>query len=261
MEYLDFTGYVRRRKKAALLGVAYEPATGGEDVSMYVSDNSGAKWKSENVDAGNKGSLYDFYGHSNVDLNSDGSRAIVARVGGVYTGIERPSVNLTDAEGGKTITITTPDGTTITCSSAVKESAQAEQDSSYSYPLGLVNFCFDTESEDNEVSLTFVTDLKPNEVKARKYNSTNQTYFDIPNATITQTTYQNQPALALTYTITDNGQLDLDPVTGSVKDPVGLAVVGELANTGQSQAALVLLVALLTAPTLALIIQRRRSFE
>lgn len=62
------------------------------------------------------------------------------------------------------------------------------------------------------------------QVTARKYNSTNNAYFDIPNATVIETAYQNQHALKLTYTITDNGMLDLNPITGKVTDPVGLAV-------------------------------------
>ncbi|MCA9348221.1 LPXTG cell wall anchor domain-containing protein, partial [Candidatus Saccharibacteria bacterium] len=103
-------------------------------------------------------------------------------------------------------------------------------------PLGLVEFCFDTGSTDNTVSLTFVTDLEPSQVKARKYNSTNNTYFDIQDATITKTTHQGQPALVLSYTITDNGILDLDTTLGSIKDPVGLAITNDLAsqlaNTG-----------------------------
>ncbi len=164
-------------------------------------------------------------------------------------------------ETNQPISLQTPSGTTITCSFASKESTAAKQDESYQYPLGLVNFCFDTENENNEVSLTFVTDLKPSEVKARKYNSTNQTYFDIPDSTITETTYEGQHALGVSYAITDNGLLDLDPMAGKIVDPVGLAVVPDhlatenessvsfvnptlsetLAQTGQSQEMLYLL--------------------
>ncbi len=145
---------------------------------------------------------------------------------------------LANATNGASVSLTTPSGTELTCSSPLQESSQSAQDAQYSYPLGLVDFCFTTENADNQISLTFVTQLKPDEVKARKYNSTTNTYFDIQGATITQTTYQGQPALQLTYTITDNGMLDLDPVTGQIKDPVGLAVregSSALARTGQSR--------------------------
>lgn len=146
-------------------------------------------------------------------------------------------VTLSNAESGGLVTLQTPENTGITCSSSIKETAVTAQDAAYKYSLGLVEFCFDTEQEDNEVSLIFTTDLKPGQVVARKYNSVNQTFFDIEGASITETTHDGQPALQITYTITDNGQLDLDPTVGTIKDPVGLAIrddAGSLAASGQS---------------------------
>lgn len=143
------------------------------------------------------------------------------------------------------IHIATPTGTKITCSNVLTEPSQPTQDPTHTYPLGLVDFCFDTTEQNNTVTLTFVTNLKPNEVIARKYNTTTNTYFTIEDATITQATYNSQPALRLTYTIADNGILDLDPETGKVRDPVGLAVAegsggGELASTGVNQGLILL---------------------
>lgn len=123
------------------------------------------------------------------------------------------------------IELETPYGTTITCTDSVTEASLAAQDSSYEYPIGLVDFCFDTQETDNQVTLTFVTDLTPSQVTARKFNSNTNAYSTIPGATITQTTYNGDPALQLTYTITDNGPLDLDPTTGQIQDPVGLGTV------------------------------------
>ncbi len=135
------------------------------------------------------------------------------------------------------ISITTPEGTTLTCSSAGKEDASSP-DSGYTYPAGLVNFCFDSTQTNNTVTLTFVTNLKPSQVVARKYNPNTKTYANIEGATITETTYQGLHALAVTYTIVDNGPLDLDPASNKIVDPVGLALSDEsynqLANTGQS---------------------------
>lgn len=170
------------------------------------------------------------------------------------------SATLQNPQTNQPILLQTPEGTSLTCSSTLKESSNTTQDNSYNYPLGLVNFCFDTENQNNEVSLTFVTSLKSNQVTPRKYNSTSQTYFDIPGAQVTETTYQDQPALKLTYTITDNGQLDLDPVTGQIKDPVGLAVAadGSLASTGTNTAPLITLAALLVLGS-GLYLKRRHS--
>ncbi len=159
------------------------------------------------------------------------------------------SASLSNAGNNKAILLTTPGSTDITCSSTSKEADQTKQDNSFSYPLGLVEFCFDGASINNQVRLTFVTDLLPSQVIARKYNPSNGSYFNIDGASITETTHLGQHALLLTYTITDNGNLDLDPATGSIKDPVGLAQAepssGALSNTGQNNIALATLGAIL----------------
>ena len=112
------------------------------------------------------------------------------------------------------------------------------QDNDHQYPLGLVNFNFTTNQTDNQVTLTFITDLKPNQVKPRKYNPNTKAYTDIKDYTLTESTVDGKHALVLTYTITDNGDLDLDKTTGVISDPVGLAMTndtyGKLANTGQN---------------------------
>ncbi len=135
------------------------------------------------------------------------------------------------------VTLTTPDGTNITCADTSAYSSLGTQDTGKTYPLGLVNFCMTVPSgSTNLITLTFITDLTPSLVTARKYNSTTHTYADVPGATITETTVSGQHALVLTYNITDNGPLDLNPALGAVTDPVGLATVvsspGSLAPTG-----------------------------
>ena len=141
----------------------------------------------------------------------------------------------------KPVSLITPTGTTINSSSTVPESSLVVQDNNNQYPLGLVNFSFTTNQSSNQVVLNFETDLKPNQVIARKYNSNTNTYNNLPtsaNPTITETTIDGKHHLTLTYNIIDNGELDLDPTTGIVKDPVGLAVSNstydQLANTGES---------------------------
>lgn len=209
--------------------------------SIYTSTDSGATW-TERTSAGSR-----YW--SSITSSSDGTKLAAVVYGDhIYTSYieqapQEPSSHtiLPNSEDSKSILLESPEDTTLTCSSALKESTNTKQDTNYSYPLGLVDFCFDTTTQSNQVSLTFVTDLKSNQVVARKYNSTNSTYFDIPNATITETTLDGKHALKLTYNIEDNGILDLDPATGSIKDPVGLAVLAsedDLASTGQSIATL-----------------------
>ncbi len=153
---------------------------------------------------------------SGVDI---GAYEFMASQGGSNT------ATLPNSEDAQNIQITTPAGTSISCSNSLKESEQTKQDGDYTYPLGLVEFCFSGASSSNQVTTTFVTDLTPTQVKARKHNSTTGTYFDIPGASITETTLGGRHALTVTYTITDNGELDLDPDVGEIKDPVGIAVL------------------------------------
>src|SRR5581483_4338314 len=133
--------------------------------------------------------------------------------------------------GSQPVAIATPAGTNITNATTT---APTSADSGYTYPLGLLNFTFTTDTLTNQVSLNFQTNLTPSQVVARKYNPTTHTYSTIPGAVITQTTLSGQPALNVSYSITDGGPLDEDGmVNGVIVDPVGLA---ETTNTSGSTA-------------------------
>lgn len=172
-----------------------------------------------------------------IDLNADGSGFIGSGGEEVYTTAIDSSedatvVDFSNAENSKTVVLTLPSGTTVTCQSAVKESGLSAQDAGYQYPVGLVDFCFTTEDESNEISLLFVTDLKPDQVVARKYNPDTQQYATVSGVSIVETTYNSQHALLVTYTIVDNGPLDLDADDGEIADPVGLGTVLGVPSTG-----------------------------
>ena len=134
------------------------------------------------------------------------------------------SAQLSSAVTGKDIAIATATGTDLTCSNSTTEANLAQQDSAFTYPIGLVRFCFTTNATSNQVTTTFVTSLSPSQVQARYYNSSTGLYGAVSGATITPTSLNGQAALQLTYTITDNGPLDVDPTVGAIDDPVGLAM-------------------------------------
>lgn len=94
----------------------------------------------------------------------------------------------------------------------------------YSYPLGLANF--KVKVQDGAIlptELTFVTNLKPSQVTAMKYQK--GSYSPVPGAVITQTEIDDKPALKVSYTLIDGGELDEDgQVNGEIIDPIGLAV-------------------------------------
>lgn len=148
---------------------------------------------------------------------------------------DTPSVhNLVNTENAAPVQLETPAGTTLTESKTVAVDASAK-DTGYAYPLGLVDFSFDTTELENTVSLVFVTDLTPAQVQVRKFNPTNKEYTEVKGAVVTETSLEGKHALRVTYTITDNGDLDLNPATGKITDPVGLATLPAVPNTGLQQ--------------------------
>ncbi len=138
------------------------------------------------------------------------------------------------------VTLSVPNSTDITCANSVSASSLSSQDSNYSYPLGVVNFCFSVSNgSTNQVSLTFVTDLTPSQVTPRKYNSTTHGYSTIPSYTLTETSASGHHALQLTYSITDGGSLDQDGVAnGTIVDPIGLATANASTSSGTSSSTL-----------------------
>ncbi len=182
------------------------------------------------------------------------------------------TATLSSTESGANIALESTAFTTFSCSTSVTEDSLTTSDTTQDYPLGLVDFCLDVvPGSTNTVSLTFETDLTADQVIARKYNPTTQTYTDVPGATITATTLDGNPALILTYDITDGGDLDDDGLAnGTILDPVGLAIdaaattsntsdADTLADTGSKLVnAYVLIAALVSLALVVFVIHKRR---
>lgn len=250
-----------------------------DNSTMYVSKDGGSNWTAENPGFADN----DSNNWRSVDFNDTGSRAVVASTSLAYIGYdesvdsedpddeggsETPTTtkqNFTNAETGKAIELTLPSGTTVTCHSPAKESGLTAQDGAYSYPLGLVDFCFSGADSSNEIGLVFVTDLKPNQVAVRKFNPTTKQYATISGATVTETTYGGQHALRVSYVVTDNGPLDTNPNVGEVADPVGLAVLDAGApDTGasyQSKLPFIAAIAAGTAMTATIFVTQRSKLN
>jgi streptogramin lyase len=184
------------------------------------------------------------------------------------------TASLTSSVSGTDIELESTAFTTFSCSTSVTEDSLSTSDTSQDYPLGLVDFCLDVvPGSTNTVSITFETDLSASEATARKYNPTTQTYTDIQDALITETTLNSNPALILTYDITDGGDLDDDnTANGTILDPVGLAIAAEttttntsdtdteaLAETGENMVALQVGAALIIVIAVASWVERRKT--
>jgi hypothetical protein len=179
------------------------------------------------------------------DLAND-NRATVAEYG-------RRSLDLNNIVTSNLINVSGR-GVNIVDGQAIAKGDLAENEA-YDYPMGLVDFNYETFAANNPIEVTFVTELGAGDVVAHKYNPDTEEYSEIPGAVITETTLNGEPALKVTYTIADNGPVDTDPTPGMVADPVGLALPASsddtsgpadpanstgsgdsLANTGQNTA-------------------------
>ena len=151
-----------------------------------------------------------------------------------------PLITLSSAENSTPITLSQTGCTNVTNSSATKESNLTTADPAYSYPVGLIAFTMNgcTNGGTATITATFTGSFDPSSTTIRKYNTSNNTYTTLTqsnsNLSLSTTTLNNQPALQVTYTITDGGALDQDnTVNGTIVDPVGLAAASVgVPNTG-----------------------------
>jgi hypothetical protein len=125
----------------------------------------------------------------------------------------------------------------INAVSVQAESSNATSDTSYDYPVGLMNFktvCGGV--------VGFTTPVKQyyfgiqEDYILRKYNPNNKTYFNIDGATIQKTSLGGLPVTIASFSVTDGGVLDMDlAANATIIDPAGLAMSlngGTLAETG-----------------------------
>lgn len=115
---------------------------------------------------------------------------------------------------------------------AVRQEAQFNaQDPGFDYGSTFVRFAASDCSSSTTVKLVYYG-LSGN-FTLRKHNPNTNAYFNIPGASISTQTINGQLALIATYVIQDNGDLDLNPATGEILDPVGLGTVATgVPNTG-----------------------------
>ncbi|HJP81318.1 MAG TPA: choice-of-anchor U domain-containing protein [Candidatus Saccharimonadales bacterium] len=156
----------------------------------------------------------------------------------------------------------------INTASMQAESSDAVSDVSYDYPVGLMNFkttCGGSIGFTSPVR-QYYYGVQAN-FMLRKYNPSNQTYFNIDGAAVESLSMGGQSLTKTSFDITDGGNLDADGiVNGTISDPAGLAVPaarstgGTLADTGQSTGAF-LIAALSMFGAATVLAVRKRSIE
>jgi hypothetical protein len=144
--------------------------------------------------------------------------------------VQQDSTTKTVAD--KTVSLEVPNGMVV--NNFTKIDQPVSDSSEFSYPLGMMSFNLGVPAgSTQEVSLVYETDLSPEQVVARKLDTSNNTYSTLSTAQITKTTKNGNPALKVTYSIKDGEYPDLDKTAnGIIVDPVGLATTSTLVNTG-----------------------------
>jgi YVTN family beta-propeller protein len=112
-----------------------------------------------------------------------------------------------------------------------REITMQQLDEGYIYPKGIYDFRLTCANpgENTTVKLTFFDTTMQSGMIVRKYTSS---FSTIPNALVSSQTISGKPSIVVTYQLTDGGSLDSDgTVNGEIRDPVGLAVLQNIAPT------------------------------
>lgn len=142
---------------------------------------------------------------------------------------------------------------------SVDVSSLAKGDNGKVYPFGLTDFALNCSRGDTVTVTKYVfTEDRPTSYVLRKFNPNTEEYFDVPGSTIVSQQVGEVTALVSTYAITDGGDLDDDgQANGIIVDPVGLATTESLADTGQSQRILLVLMSIFLMVGFTALIKRR----
>lgn len=210
------------------VGVSYDAAASLSNTSDITTTNNNS------LENGSTNTFTVTPANTTIDSNAPN--------GGDSTGDGTPDsqqANVTDLVSGITGNYATLD-TSGSCdqnedASLDSVTTNAKSDNAYTYPLGMMDFDIICSSVGGSATITqyYFGDYDASQFVARKYDATTQTYSTIPNATISSVTIGGQPALRITYSVTDGGPLDEDGVAnGIIVDPAGPAIKDAVASSG-----------------------------
>lgn len=153
----------------------------------------------------------------------------------------QPNVStLASSVTGKDVVLVVDDACEVDEATMKAQGSFAAQDQDFTYPEGFMDFTATCGTPGFTSTVTqYYYDVSLETFSLRKFNPHTSQYLGVSNASITQQTIYGQPVLAVTYQVTDGGELDVDnQENGVIVDPVGLAQAitnsSGLANTGQA---------------------------
>lgn len=166
-------------------------------------------------------------GSSDLPNNGDGNND------GEIDSEQNNVVTILSPISSKYVTVAVDESCTLSDVSIANASSHSvKDDSAYAYQSGFVNFTATGCDEDVANVKLYYHGVSPTGVIARKYNPITSEYFTISQASIVAAPAPLSGTL-VSYTIVDNGELDVDPADGVIVDPVGLAAVNVgVPNTG-----------------------------
>lgn len=158
------------------------------------------------------------------DLNNDG----------IEDSSQPNLYSYTSSVTDKTVVLEADGSCTVNSASSVSELANAVQDEGYTYINGLMDFTLACGTNGFTSTIKqYYYNVSNSELVLRKYNPNSETYFEIEEATIEQTTINGHTVTVVTYEVTDGGELDTDGIEdGNISDPAGLAATST--GTGSS---------------------------
>jgi|GEM_PF-3618006 len=152
-------------------------------------------------------------GASNEDLNGD-----------EIPDSEQPNVSgYVSSLTGKVVAIDVGSDCELTTDDITQESNLAVQDPAFEYVNGLWDWEAECVGETTTVKLYYYN-VPVEGLVARKFSTITNSYFTLTGATFVETTINGQPVTIVTYQITDNSALDMNPEVGMIEDPAGVGV-------------------------------------
>jgi len=121
---------------------------------------------------------------------------------------------------GQYVTIALNDECELQEAGVTSEGSNAVADVAFDYPVGFAGFVAEC-SGDAQVEVRFFNLNNANFV-ARKFNPNTNAYFTVEGATVAQGALGGLQFVSASYLVADNGPLDLDALSGTISDPVGL---------------------------------------
>lgn len=208
----------------------------GSQPNYFINNKTNAPidtWNFDTIWKTNAGTPPVFKPFIGNDTDQDGANNYIedrAPNGGDGNNDETPDseqshvASLVSPVSGQYVTLVVDESCELSDVSIASESGHTTQDSAYDYRAGFVSFTA-SGCEDGQANVSlYYHGVAVGKQTVRKYNPNTETYFTIAGAS-TEGLSAPLSGTLVSYTVIDNGDLDINDEEGAITDPVGLGVV------------------------------------